>query len=320
MGQIFKSANAPYIGGGNLGLLQQAIEKLFERTAHASIRRAREVLTQDYKQGCVSPFRNEAKRLAYVGARMPATYAAVHNVLKRISLKGHLLDLGAGPGTASWAALELYPNLERITLIEKSPEAISLGKVLSEDHSSFKKALWVQQDLSEPLPGADTAILSYVLGELKETSEIIASSWEAVSQLVIIEPGTPKGFELIRKARLQLIQLGASILAPCPHSFACPISKNDWCHFSARTSRTKLHRLLKEGSLGYEDEKFCYLIASKEKRGTFCSRVVRHPFKSSGFVRLTLCTNEGKLEERAISKKSKELYHQARKSEWGDLL
>ncbi len=300
--------------------LQSAIDHILEKTPPTALRKARESLSSDYREGRASPFGDEAKRLAYLGARMPATYAAVHKVLQNITLSGHVLDLGAGPGTASWAALDLFPDLQQITLIEKSPDAIALGKTLSQFHPNLQKASWIQQSLTEPIPTADAAILSYVLGELNDPISLVKTCWQAAPLLILIEPGTPKAFQLMRKIRKMLIDLNASILAPCPHALACPIQGTDWCHFSARVERTRLHRLLKEGTLGYEDEKFCYLIVSKTPAPPFSNRIVRHPLKQSGHVRLRLCTAQGSLEEKTISRKDKDLYRQARGSEWGDII
>lgn len=298
--------------------LQSAIDRILENTPQSALRKARESLSQDYREGRTSPFSDEAKRLAYLGARMPATYAAIYKVLKQIVLNGHILDLGSGPGTASWAASELFPSLEKITLIEKSPEAIALGKKLAEGYPLLQKANWVQKSLTDPIPTADGAILAYVLGELNDPMAVIDACWNAAPLLILIEPGTPKAFQLMRKIRQRLIDQKAHLIAPCPHAFACPIQGADWCHFSARVERTRLHRMLKEGSLGYEDEKFCYLIASKTPGPVFSNRIIRHPLKQSGHVRLTLCTSEGKIGEKTISRKDKELYRQARDSEWGD--
>lgn len=298
--------------------LQTAIDRIVQHSP--SLQKARETLTRGYKEGRASNFSDEATRLAYLGARMPATYAAVHKVLQASPPFEHLLDLGAGPGTASWAAADLIPTLNKITLVEKSREAITLGKTLAESssHPALKHAEWIHQTLNQPIPKADAAILSYVLNEIEDPKTLIDRCWQSVACLIIIEPGTPKGFSIIRKVRQQLIELGAHILAPCPHAQACPIQGSDWCHFSARIERTRLHRLLKDGSLGYEDEKFSYLVASKTAKGSFKSRIIRHPLRQSGYVKFLLCTDEGKLEEKTVTRSNKELYRVARDAEWGD--
>lgn len=290
--------------------LQKKIEGFFEGVSIAALRKAREALTHNYKEGKVSPFSNQAQSLAYLGARMPATYAALHKALRNVTLRGHLLDLGAGLGAGSWAALDLFPELEKITLIEQSKEAIDLGKKLL----SSPKTKWILESLPTSIPKADAAILSYVLNELHDPKKVIEDCWKSVDTLVILEPGTPKAFQLMKKIREQLIELKAHIIAPCPHRLSCP---SDWCHFAARLERTKIHRLLKEGSLGHEDEKFCYLIASKFRGLAYSGRVIRHPVKQTGHVRLSLCTSQGNLEEKIVSRKDKEIYRQARDAEWG---
>ncbi len=295
--------------------LQAAIERLFENVSQSALRKAREALTQGYREGAVSPFDDEAMRLAYLGARMPATFAAVRKALQQVPLSGSLLDLGAGPGTASWAALDLYPAVETVTLIEQNRAAIELGKTLAEAHPVLRSATWLHQTLDRPIPAADTAILSYVLGELTAPEKVVETVWGAVQTLVIVEPGTPKAFQWIKRIRQQLIARGARIAAPCPHAYECPSS---WCHFAARVERSRLHRLLKEGTLGFEDEKFCYLIATKQPCVPVHNRIIRLPTKQSGFVRLSLCTHEGTLVDKTISRKNREFYRWARDAEWGD--
>jgi ribosomal protein RSM22 (predicted rRNA methylase) len=295
--------------------LQEAIEPFFENLSQKELVAAREALTQVYKVGGVSPFANKEKRLAYLGARMPATYAAVHKVLQNVEMKGHLLDLGAGPATASWAAVDRFPHLEKITLVELSRDAIELGKALAEKHPVLKRGVWLQQSLEESIPKADIAILSYVLNELSNPEKVVLRCLDAVDTLILIEPGTPKAFKLMKKIREMLIQTGMKIIAPCPHLYTCP---NDWCHFSARVERSRIHRLLKEGSLGHEDEKFCYLIMTKSEITPAKNRIVRHPLKHKGHVKLALCTEEGTLAEKTVSRKDKELYRMARDAEWGD--
>jgi ribosomal protein RSM22 (predicted rRNA methylase) len=75
---------------------------------------------------------------------------------------------------------------------------------------------------------------------------------------------------------------------------------------------------LKGGSLGYEDEKFSYLVAGKADAPPNAARIVRHPGKHSGHVQLVLCTTQGQIETRTVARSSKAAYKLARKAEWGD--
>jgi ribosomal protein RSM22 (predicted rRNA methylase) len=92
---------------------------------------------------------------------------------------------------------------------------------------------------------------------------------------------------------------------------------NDWCHFSQRLERTQLHKIAKEATLGYEDEKFSYVCATNQPVKLPQGRILRHPNKHSGHIEFTLCS-QGKLEKKVISRKAGELYKMARKLEWGD--
>jgi ribosomal protein RSM22 (predicted rRNA methylase) len=93
----------------------------------------------------------------------------------------------------------------------------------------------------------------------------------------------------------------------------------DWCHFAQRLERTAEHRQLKGGALGYEDEKFSYVIASRQSTATQGARIVRHPGKHSGHIQLELCTPAGRIEHATITRSNKAAFRAARKAEWGDL-
>lgn len=92
----------------------------------------------------------------------------------------------------------------------------------------------------------------------------------------------------------------------------------DWCHFSQRLERTSQHRQLKGGALGYEDEKFSYIVASRPSISAANSRIVRHPSIHSGYIQLELCTPAGSLDKLTVTRSHKQLYKQARKASWGD--
>ena len=80
-----------------------------------------------------------------------------------------------------------------------------------------------------------------------------------------------------------------------------------------------MQRLVKGATLGYEDEKYSYLLVSKEPIERPESRIVKTPDKHSGHVRFVLCNLRG-LETKVISKKEKEVYKEAKKLDWGDAL
>jgi ribosomal protein RSM22 (predicted rRNA methylase) len=90
----------------------------------------------------------------------------------------------------------------------------------------------------------------------------------------------------------------------------------DWCHFSQRVERTSLHRRLKQGELGYEDEKFSYVVLSRRETKPATARVVRHPLRHSGHVQLDLCTPAG-VERRTVSRRTGAQYREAKKVESG---
>jgi ribosomal protein RSM22 (predicted rRNA methylase) len=91
----------------------------------------------------------------------------------------------------------------------------------------------------------------------------------------------------------------------------------DWCHFAQRVERSSLHRQLKGGELGYEDEKFSYVVLSRQPLPTAPARVIRHASIRKGHVELQLCTPSG-LERVTIGKSKKGQYRAARKAGWGD--
>jgi len=312
--------------------LQLSIEKAISSYGLNHLITAREDLSERYRQGAQKNtlMDSDAHRTAYTLTRMPATFAAVMKVFKAIQIQApdlkieSLLDLGAGPGTASWAAQETFEDLQTVTLVERDSALIQMGKKFMQENEKFNASHinWLTMDLKQSLtlPTHDLVIFSYSIGELP--SEVLPllleQAWQLTKKvLVIVEPGTPVGFEKIRFIRSQLLKLQAHLIAPCPHQNTCPMVGEDWCHFPARVERSSFHRLLKGGTLNYEDEKFSYIAATKEKFALPAARIVRYPLHRSGHTILTLCTSEG-IQKPTISKKTKEAYKEAKKADWGD--
>jgi ribosomal protein RSM22 (predicted rRNA methylase) len=325
-----------------LDAIQQETSRIERRKlAQSAAQLSEHYQAADFSTAAVT---NEAQRAAYLAVRMPATYAAVRRVLSEITQHAlqaeitSLLDIGAGPGTALFAAAEEFP-LQSATLIEVDTEWLALGKRLAAQNPlpAVQEAQWSRQDLRSGFSCSqhDLVVVSYTLGELPQAAAeaTLRKAWNCASKfLVVIEPGTPRGFAAINSARSLLIAAGARIVAPCPHQSVCPMAAaGDWCHFSQRVERTSLHRQLKGGTLGYEDEKFSYIVAGKPEKDAGSphlvpsqeskpySRIVRHPGKHSGHVQLTLCTPQGQTENRTVARSSKAAYKAARKAEWGDV-
>ncbi|MDI3311307.1 MAG: small ribosomal subunit Rsm22 family protein [Thermoanaerobacterium sp.] len=270
--------------------------------------------------------------IAYISYRMPATFAAIYAVLKDVKeICGDdinpksILDVGAGPGTAMWAATSIWNGMDKITLLEKNKNMIKIGKKLSSNsnNSSIKNSIWIEADLENLpiLPKHDMVIASYSIGEMNEISQhdALKKLWEAANNvLIIIEPGTKSAFSQIKKLRDILISCGGYIIAPCPHANECPINDNDWCHFSSRVQRTSIHRKVKNGQLSYEDGKFSYICVSKKPCKTIKSRIIRHPQIRKGHIILDLCTKDG-IKKFTVKKSDGDIYKKARNSKWGSV-
>ena len=315
-----------------LDAIQQETDKLDRRKlVHATAQLTAHYKAADFSSPAIA---TEAHRAAYLAVRLPATYAALRRVFAEINLHApqagiaSMLDLGSGPGTTLFAANEEFSGLQQATLVESDAEWIALGKRLMDGPRlpGALKVQWSKQDLRSGLSCEphDLVAISYTLGELPQAAAeaVLNKAWKCAGKfLVVIEPGTRRGFAAVNAARSALIANAAHgfILAPCPHAGACPMAAaGDWCHFSQRVERTQQHRQLKGADLGYEDEKFSYIVAAKNNSTLVGPRIIRHPGKHSGHVQLALCTPQGRIESRTVTRSSKEAYKRARKAEWGD--
>jgi ribosomal protein RSM22 (predicted rRNA methylase) len=270
--------------------------------------------------------------LAYAAFRLPATFGAIYAALGQVQERlpqwepQSLADIGAGPGTATWAASTLWPDLQHVTLFEREDGMIALGKSLAA-HSSLpavEAAAWRQVDLigAWDAPQQDLALAAYLLGELPQATHtaFIQKLWEMTSGvLVIIEPGTPAGFARIKQAREQLLATGAHTIAPCPHDLPCPMQDANWCHFSQRVARSRLHRQVKGGDLSYEDEKFAFVAMSRMSVEPMRGRIIRHPQIQKGHIDLELCTPNG-LSKIVVTRRDREQFRQARDLRWGNVM
>jgi ribosomal protein RSM22 (predicted rRNA methylase) len=309
--------------------LAAAIEHRLEGVSRKDLAARAEAFSTAYRSGGTSRgIADDLDVLAYLVARLPATYAAITATFEALRetlpafAPASLLDVGAGPGAASWAAREQWPAIERVTMLDHNQRFLAAARELWQG----PEATIVAGDLAAATqpPKADLVVASYVLAELPEAdaARIASMLWSVTqSTLVLIEPGTPSGFARIRAAREALIGgEGARIAAPCTHNNPCPMKAPDWCHFSQRLPRTRDHMALKDASVPYEDERFSYVIATREKLpATNRARIVAQPEETRTGITFPLCDGRG-LHGAAVNKRDRAIFNLLKKAKWGDTL
>lgn len=287
-------------------------------------------ISENYRGGGNSvTIRNAADALAYALARMPATYAAIAaslNALGEITpdfAPQSLLDIGAGPGTAAWAAAETWPSLKQFALLDANAALRELALQLARESTRLREIDYRHGDARATLANADPAdlvIASYVIGEMDEAEQrtLAELMWSKTRDtLLVVEPGTPAGYARIIALRAQLIAAGAHVAAPCPHDQTCPLHQPDWCHFTQRLPRSQAHKQIKGAELPFEDEKFSYLALTRAPVATRPARALAQPAVSKVEITAKLCTPDGVVAAR-VPRRSREAYARARRWRWGD--
>ncbi|KAL6784836.1 hypothetical protein ACKKBF_B03425 [Auxenochlorella protothecoides x Auxenochlorella symbiontica] len=249
---------------------------------------------------------DEATALAYAATRMPACYAALRRALGEVAARqgaawapATMLDFGAGPGTAAWAARDAWPAAAlRVTAVDASGAMAWLGRAVqaartrSDAETGAASSVYWTARLGPASRRADLVTAGYVLGELDgdgERRRLVADLWARVAPggvLLLVEPGTPAGSRAVAAARTQVLEAAADgegsgagqgrrahVLAPCPHDGACPLEgAATWCHFVQRFQRGPLQRAAKDFAPGkvtvrsYADERFSYVAICKRPR------------------------------------------------------
>ncbi|QKC84619.1 small ribosomal subunit Rsm22 family protein [Mesorhizobium sp. NZP2077] len=314
--------------------LRQAVDRILEKVPLPVLKQAAKTLSDRYRAELRDGRLHMAQDMAvkaYLATRLPATYAAVRASLDTLNaarpdfMPKTLLDVGAGPGTVLWATSELWPDLEQAVLLEASAAVRKVGEMLAAN-AITARTVWqagdVTTDLADLQP-ADLVTCAYVLDEIVPASlpKMVDRLWQLTTDtLLIIEPGTPAGWQRILAVRAQLVAAGAHLLAPCPHETPCPINPPDWCHFSRRVARSRLHRLAKDAEVPWEDEKFIYVAASRQPAASHAARIIAPPKSGSGKVLLKLCEPDGGAGEQLFTKRDGDLFKAARRLNWGDTL
>lgn len=157
------------------GALGAALDDALDRVPAARLAPVVDRLIRDYRSGTVPTapiLRTDDDAAAYAAYRMPATHAAVVDVLERAAARVpepvSLLDLGGGTGAAVWAAAQVWPSLEQATVLEAAAPARALGRRLAGGAPSalLRGAHWEAAVLgtAPALPDTDLLTACYQIG------------------------------------------------------------------------------------------------------------------------------------------------------------
>lgn len=310
--------------------LKAALARKAEGLSRNDAAQRADTISRTYRDGGGSgAIRTGADALAYALARMPGTYAAIAASLNALTeihqdfAPASLLDVGAGPGTATWAASEAFASIDTFTLLDANAALRDLAAELAQSHQRLAAMRYHSGDARKALadaPEADLVVASYVINELRdsERAALADAMWAKTRDtLLVVEPGTPAGYARIIDLRARLIAKSAHVVAPCPHDAACPLTKPDWCHFTQRLQRSRAHKHLKGAELPYEDEKFSYVALSRNAPAQRPARVLAQPFITKIAVTAKICTPEG-INAASVPHRDKAAYKRAKKWNWGD--
>ena len=273
---------------------------------------------------------SDEQALSYVSTRTGETSVIIHDVLSKLNNYVDInndiktvLDLGSGTGSVFWALDNFAKNID-ITAVEKQQSMLKYSQLLS-THLDFHIEYIKEDVLSPKIKNLDTfnmVIESFVFNEMSREDRFKALDLmyeKSNKYLVLIEPGTPNSYENMMKDREYLLSKGLNLLLPCPHSKKCPL-QDDYCNFSVRVNRTKASRFIKDASLNYEDEKYFYLIFTKDtKNKNLGSAILRKPIYRKNLVDLKVCGIQG-VSQLIITKNNKELYTKTKKLKHGDII
>ena len=300
--------------------IQQKVNELFAGLNKEKLVSKREQLTLKYKTSQAvnkSIFESNEDSAVYAISRMPSTYAVIYTLLSDLINQGKLknistiFDIGSGTGAGFFACKELFGENVQVSLFERDNNMIQIFEQF-ETGVSVQKFDFLKDTIKEK---ADLVMSNYVFSELNEDGRRLAlqKMLDSSNKYVLIcDTGTPRTYENFMKLKKLVFDKGYSVLAPC-NSEKCGL-KNDYCQFYARVERSSLMKMSKQAELSYEDEKYFYLLISKEQSSekTREMRVIRRPQIKTNFVELRLCSGLGVVDEK-YTKKDKEAYKKAKK-------
>jgi ribosomal protein RSM22 (predicted rRNA methylase) len=322
--------------------ITEAIEGILSQPENSQWLKRAEILHTRYTQGKrhsqESFLKDPVDIAAYLGMRVPATYAQIASALYQLKEAypefkvESVLDLGSGPGTAVWASKQVFPELKTATCLDNEGTLLAVGREIFALSGLDIDVSWeadsLRSDFGSKNKKFDLVIISSVLNELTEEERIKVIS-RAFTQcsgvLVIIEPGTPKGAKIVEEA-FKTFDNKCFLIAPyIQNSFI--EGKEQWIHFPQRFIRPEFQRRVRQQmrvsnlmASNWEESKYSYIAISKYKSAQEAwGRLISTPKKQKAWFDLSVLTAQG-IQKLQIFKRDKEKYNFVKKLNWGEIV
>ncbi len=184
------------------------------------------------------------------------SYKTYHllNQLRISSSPKNILDFGAGPGSCSWAAMQIFNSISSASFVEHNP---FMANVLEKSIKTISNKIKFNcyENLSDlPDEKYDLILSGNAINELSfnDASETIFKFVELMSDngiLLILEPGSKeitRNLMTIREVLVKDKNLKnyINILYPCTHKNSCKLLNDNtqWCHSDVFFDRTETIR------------------------------------------------------------------------------
>jgi ribosomal protein RSM22 (predicted rRNA methylase) len=310
-----------------------------EMSALASdVIRLSRLLTSEREDLPAAYLKDEGLRNAYRAYFLPSNLSKIHTPLQELSLhprelfsksKLRILDIGAGPGTASLGVLTFFsqqewkkPQLE-FTAVDQVAGNLKIAEALFSSSGTTHGLAVSLKTIRSDIEGMgnllhghfDVIILSNVMNELfvrddRKTEKrvsilntILKRSLADDGSCIIIEPALRDTSREMLEVRDGLLENGFHVYSPCLFIGTCPALANpkDWCHEDVPWDPPQLVKELdKLTGLHKDSLKFSYIVLRRDglslkdgsRENSF--RVVSEPLVSKGKQEFYICGPGGR--------------------------
>jgi ribosomal protein RSM22 (predicted rRNA methylase) len=256
---------------------------------------------------------------AYLLFYWPVSYAQFRAVLAELPHPcGHVLDLGAGPGPGTFAALDRSAAAGArgaAVVADRAVNALAAVRQLATARPDADLTT-VQWQVGDPIPQGpfDTILVGHLLNEVPggatARAALVGTLLDRLARggsVVLLEPALRETSRALLEVRDQLVASGVAVRAPCLYRAGCPALErdSDWCHAERPLDAPPLvARLAQRARVNRDRIKMTYLIlAARESKWADppevppearIYRIVSEPLRQKGRMRYMGCGPSGR--------------------------